>query len=350
LSASTHPNSPEKGTCSDKNPENCHSDELPHPLNYQREDFEVKTLQEALVAYKTYARAEGKSPKTVAWISSSITYFAAFLGPDLQDIGRISTNDLRRFIIALQNKRKFSDHPFNKPLDANLSPHSIDNYCRGVKAFFSFLKREDFIQTNPFEKVKLPKLPELVIPTFSQKEMQSLLAQPDKKSGTGFRDFALMLTLYDSGARLSEIANLQTGDIDYDQNLLRVMGKGRKQRYIPFGKKVAKALMKYQHQYRPEPVSGDYFWLRSDGKPLSAGRIQKLITKYGKKAGLARCYAHKLRHTSSVTFLRNGGGEFALQKKLGHRSLLMTRHYSNLSNEDVRDQHLRYGVADKLDI
>ena len=78
------------------------------------------------------------------------------------------------------------------------------------------------------------------------------------------------------------------------------------------------------------------------------GGIEKLISAYGKKAGLKRCYAHKLRHTSSVMYLRNGGDVFSLQKKLGHRSLVMTRHYSNLADSDVRAQHLRYGVADRL--
>jgi hypothetical protein len=81
------------------------------PINCQRKEFEVMTLQDALVAYKTYARDEGKSPKTVHWIMSSITYFADFLGPQYQDIGSITGNDLRRFIIALQGQRKFSRHP-----------------------------------------------------------------------------------------------------------------------------------------------------------------------------------------------------------------------------------------------
>lgn len=108
--------------------------------------------------------------------------------------------------------------------------------------------------------------------------------------------------------------------------------------------------MKYQLRYRPEPVSTDNFWLKRDGQPLPGGRIEKLVSMYGKKAGLKRCYPHKLRHTSSVMYLRNGGDVFSLQRKLGHRSLLMTRRYSNLADSDVRDKHLKYGVADRLKI
>ena len=318
------------------------------PINYQCGEFEVMTLQDALVAYKTYARAEGKSPKTIRWIMSSITYFADFLGPERQDIASITGNDLRRFIIALQEKRKFSHHPYNKPQQANLSPQSVETYCRAIRAFFGFLYREGFIDTNPMERVKMPKVPETVVPTFTQREIEKLLAQPNKHSNQSFRDYAILLTFIDTGTRLSELAELKIGDIDYEQNHFRVMGKGQKERYVPFGRRVAKALMKYQLKHRPEPIGTDNFWLRRDGQPLLSERIEKIVRMYGKKAGLKRCYAHKLRHTSSVLYLRNGGDVFSLQRKLGHKSLLMTRRYSNLADADVRDQHLRYGVADRL--
>ncbi len=90
------------------------------------------TLQDALVAYRTYARAEGKSPKTVTWVVSSVGYFAEFLGLEQQDLSTVTGNDLRRFIIALQDKPKFSNHPYNKPQAAKLSAQSIETYCPGV--------------------------------------------------------------------------------------------------------------------------------------------------------------------------------------------------------------------------
>ncbi|MEE8373363.1 MAG: hypothetical protein V3R87_06595, partial [Dehalococcoidia bacterium] len=121
------------------------------------------TLQDALIAYQTYARAEGKSPKTVTWVVSSIGYFTDLLGPEQQDIGAITGNDLRRFIIALQSKPKFSNHPYNKQQRAKLSAQSIETYCRAIKSFFGFLNREGFIDNNVMAKVKMPKVPEVVI-------------------------------------------------------------------------------------------------------------------------------------------------------------------------------------------
>ena len=170
-------NDPQKGNCFDKNHLNCHSQSLSSAVGYQCRGFEVMTLQDALVAYKTYARAEGKSPKTIRWITSSVGYFADFLGPDRQDIAGIAANDFRRFIIALQGKHKFSQHPYNKPQQAKLSPQSIETYSRAIRAFFGYLYREGFIEKNPMEKVKMPKVPEMVVPTFSEKEVSNNLHQ-----------------------------------------------------------------------------------------------------------------------------------------------------------------------------
>lgn len=113
------------------------------------------TLQDALTAYRTYARAEGKSQKTVDWISSSVGYFANFLGPERQDIAGVTGNDLRCFIIALKDKQKFGKHPYNKPQKEKLSPQSIETYCQAIRAFFGFLKREGFIENNVIAKVKM---------------------------------------------------------------------------------------------------------------------------------------------------------------------------------------------------
>jgi integrase/recombinase XerD len=338
----------QKTNCFDNFGADCHSQRSYPAVSYQCRGFTVMTLQDALIAYKTYAKAEGKSPKTITWITSSIGYFADFLGSDQQNMSDISANDFRRFIIALQEKQRLSNHPYAKPQPSKLSPQSIETYCRAIRAFFAYMHRERFIETNPMEKVRMPRVPETVVPTFSEKEIEQLIAQPDRNSDEGFRDYAIILTLVDTGVRISELANLKLDGVDYDQNYLRVMGKGQKERYVPFGRWVARVMMKYQLKHRPEPIGTNNFWLRRDGRPLPVARIQKLMSKYGKMAGVKRCYAHKLRHTSSVMYLRNGGDVFSLQRKLGHKSLAMTRRYSNLSDNDVRDQHLKYGPADKL--
>jgi len=310
----------------------------------------MATLADALAAYRIFAQAEGKSPKTVLWIMSAVTYFSEFMGQDGQDIEAITGNDLRRFIIELRQRPKFLRHPYNRPQSSKLSEQSIETYARAVRAFFGYLHREEMIDHNPMSKVKMPRVPEKVVPTFSEREVERLLSQPDRKTDRGFRDYALMLTMIDTAARLSEVATVGVDDVDIENGYLRVQGKGGKERYIPFGFRVAKALLKYKLKHRPQPVATERFWLTVSGAPLEAGRIEKLVGEYGRKAGLKRCYPHKLRHTSAVLYLRNGGDPFSLQKKLGHSSLQMTRHYANLADSDVRAQHLKYGVADRLKV
>ena len=266
------------------------------------------------------------------------------------DIGAITANDLRSFIIALQDSLKYRRHPYNKPTEEKLSPQSIETYARAIRAFFGFLHREELIESNPMQKVKMPKVPIKVVPTFSQQEVETLLAQPDRNSARGYRDYVIMLTFYDTAARLSELAGLREGDIDFNNGYLKVMGKGSKERLVPFGQKVAKALLKYRIKHRPEPIGTDRFFLTVDGRPLEAERLEKVVREYGQKACLGRCYPHKLRHTSSVAYLRNGGDPFTLQKKLGHSSLQMTRHYSNLADSDIRAAHLKHSPADRLGV
>jgi len=307
----------------------------------------LSTLSDALTAYRICARAEGKSQRTIQWITSSVGYFSDFLGGDL-DIEMITGNDLRRFIIALQDSQKYRNHPYTKQQHNKLSPQTIETYARAIRALFGYLCREGLIETNPRIKVKMPKVPKKVVPTLSGADLEKLLSQPDKRTDRGFRDYTLILTFVDTGDRLSEIANLKLDDVDLENGYLKVMGKGSRERYVPFGHKVAKALLKYKLKHRPEPTATDRFFLTADSRALGAERIEKVINEYGKKAGIKRCYPHKLRHTSSVMYLRNGGDPFSLQKKLGHSSLAMTRHYSNLADSDVRAQHLRYGVADRL--
>ena len=219
----------------------------------------MTNLSDALTAYRICARAEAKSPKAIEWITSSIGYFADFVGGD-QDVRLITGDDLRRFIIALQESHRYRKHPYARPQQDNLSPQGIETYARAVRAFFGYLYREGLIEQNPMSKVKMPRVPKTVVPTFSAKEVEKLLAQPDKQSDRGFRDYVLLLTFVDTGARLSEIANLKTDDVDLEQGYLKAMGKGGRERYIPFGQKVAKALLKYKPRHRPEPVGTDRFF------------------------------------------------------------------------------------------
>jgi len=309
----------------------------------------VTTLSDAVTAYKICAKAEGKSPKTISWVTDAVRYFSDFLGDGHHDLSKVTVHDLRRFILALRNAKAYSHHRFTRPQDRPLSPQSIVSYVGAIKSFFSFLAREQIIPSNPMDNVTL-KVPKKVIATFSEAQLQRLLAQPDKGTVEGYRDYTIMLTLLDTGARLGELMGLKLGDVDLEQGYLKVTGKGSRERYLPIGAKVTKALLKYR--IRRAETTWDNFFVTKDGRPLTLRRVQAVIKRYGEKAKVSgvRCSPHTFRHTSCVMYLRNGGDPFTLQKKLGHSSLQMTRHYSNLVDADVRAAHLKHGPADRLNV
>ncbi len=308
------------------------------------------TMQEGLQAYRIYAQAAGRSPHTIMWVSSAVKLFMEFLGDDCKYCSQVTANDLRRFIIDYSQRHAFQNHKFCKEKDRTVKAISIQTYVRAIKAFFSYLASDELIEENPMLKVKKPKAPVTAVPTFTQQEVERLLRAPNRQKKNGFRDYALMLTFIDTTARLSELCNLDEKDVDLENGYLRLMGKGGKERFTPIGFRLCRILMKYKLKYRPQPMGTEAFWLTQTGQRIKPNRVEFLIRTYGKQVGLERCYPHKLRHTASILFLRNGGDPFSLQKKLGHSSLQMTRHYCNLADTDVKRQHMKFGVVDKLKI
>ena len=198
----------------------------------------------------------------------------------------------------------------------------------------------------------MPRVPRKVVPIFSPAQFGALLGVIDTSQGEGFRDLAIILTFYDTGLRLSELTGLKVDDVDLEDGSLKVMGKGGKERVVPFGKGVSRFLWHYITRFRPEPLGGrdSRLFLTADGRPMRRALIQTRIAKYGRRAGLSgvRCSPHTLRHSAAVNFLRNGGNVFSLQRLLGHSTLEMTRHYCELADVDVKKAHLVASPVDNM--
>jgi len=309
-----------------------------------------------IAGYRLCARTEGKSKSTIDIVTSSVTYLERFLCSEglPTDASQIGPGELRAFILHLQQKRRFSGHRFTHTQQSGLSGHAINSYMRSIRAFWSWLLSEEIIQANPFDRIKIPKPPQKVIPAFSEVQIRALLDSIDTSTPEGYRDYAVIVTLLDTALRVTELANLQLEHLWLDEGVLKVLGKGGKERLIPIGKAVQRLLWRYINNYRPEPSvpNRDYLFLTADGRQLTKGRIQKRMVLYGKKASLSgvRCSPHTLRHTGAVNFLRNGGDVFSLQRLLGHSTLSMTRHYCELADIDVKRAHAIASPVDNLKI
>jgi site-specific recombinase XerD len=268
-----------------------------------------------ITGYQLCATTEGKSPNAIAIVLNSMDYFERFLA--LQgistDITQLSHHEIRAFVLYLQQKRCFSNHRFNHVQDRGLSGHTINCYLHSLRIFFSWLVSEGIMEYNPFDRVKIPRPPRKVIPTFSDSQIRQLLNIIDTMTAEGYRDCSIILTLVDTGLRVSELCNLKLINLWLEDGMLKVLGKGNKERVVPMGKQVQRLLWHYINRYRPEPARAntDFLFLTLGGRPLTKDRVEKIMTYYGKKAEISgiRCSPHTLRHTAAVRFLRSGGEE-----------------------------------------
>jgi site-specific recombinase XerD len=174
----------------------------------------------------------------------------------------------------------------------------------------------------------------------------------DKKSPTGLRDWTIILTLLDTGIRVTELTDLNLENVSLLQRSLKISGKGNKERTVPIGISVQRAIAKYINKYRPHPTYplSDNLFLTKYGMPLTPNRIQSIIEGYSQKAGITgvRASPHTFRHTFAISYLRNGGDVFTLQRILGHETLDMVRNYIYLAQYDLQKTHLRCSPVDNL--
>jgi len=205
--------------------------------------------------------------------------------------------------------------------------------------------REGFIADNPLDHLKTPKINHKVVQALSPSEVERLLNACSGKSMLDVRNKAILCVLLDTGLRVSELANLKLEDVDMNTGAIIVRhGKGSKQRIVRIGSKAQKALWRYVTIYRRG--DSDSLFLTRSGESLDVVGIKILVRRLSKKAGV-KIYAHKLRHTFAISYLRNGGDVFTLQHLLGHATLHMTQRYlQSLSDDDAMKAHRKFSPLD----
>jgi len=302
------------------------------------------------------AATEGNSPHSIAIVRSSVTYLGRFLAGRgaSTDVRLITPMEIRAFIIHLRERRCYDGHPYTRAQERGLSGHTVNTYLRSIRIFFSWLRSEGAIERSPFDGLRIPAAPQRVIPAFTPSQIHRLLDAIDTATPQGYRDYVMVLTLLDTGLRISELTGLRLCHVSIEDGQVKVLGKGGKERVVPVGRQVAGHLWRYISWCRPEPAAArmDLVFLTGDGRPLTRYRAEKRMAEYGRRAGIAgvRCSPHTLRHTAAVTFLRNGGDVFSLQRMLGHSSLEMTRHYCQIADVDVKRAHMTASPVDNLGV
>ncbi len=267
------------------------------------------------------------SPRTLTWLGDVWKAFGSHLEPLLSSGDNLSTG-LMAAISALLAK--------------GVRPVSVNSYLTGVRAYLNWLHTGGFLKEKP--KVKLLKCERKVIATFSPDHVQRLLAFKPRGRNQ-LRAHAICSVLLDTGLRISEALGIRREDIDLDNMLIRVTGKGNKQRMVPMSLELRKLLFKWLQKCPTGPVFGT-----RSGTQMTRRNAQRDIGQLCRRLDLngVRCSPHTFRHTFAVSYLRAGGNLFYLSKILGHTSIKTTERYlQSVQLDDLQAVHDRLSLLSR---
>ena len=214
-----------------------------------------------------------------------------------------------------------------------------------LRGFYAFAGAHLKHTEDPTAHLQSPRTGLALPRALSEEQVESLLAAPDATQPLGLRDRAMLELLYASGLRVSEIAQLPRERLDLDARILRVTGKGGKERLVPFGKSAASWISRYLDRVRPsfDRRGVPALFLSARGLPLTRQRFWQLVEKYGRKAGLrGRLTPHSLRHSFATHLLEHGADLRALQMMLGHADIATTQIYTQVSRTRLRGVYDRF--------
>jgi len=296
----------------------------------------ARDFREAVRAFIFERECRGLSPNTIGWYNERLDKFCRWVEAESPQVtpATITPDLLRRYLNATEGR--------------GVSVATINASLRAVKALYSFLEAEGYVEVNPTRRVPYRKEANRLAQVLSEEELRALLAQPDQKSFVGVRDHCLMLLLLDTGLRISEALGLRLSDIDWSENAATVMGKGSKERRVCFGLTCKRSLWRYLKQ-RGEIPGQECLFTTIHGEGLKYYQAAHRIRAYGRKAGIPQPVSpHTFRRTCATMLLRSGASPFHVQTLLGHSSLEMTRRYCRVANQDLAALQRAHGVVDRL--
>lgn len=300
-------------------------------MNEQNAQTNSRTIKDAHEAFLSRCTALNLADGTLAWYENILRDLAKSLGEQgIALLEQIEPEHLRAHLTALRRRGHASETVFR--------------VYGAIRCAFRFWKREYKLAGNPMEAVERPRRERSLIRPMSPEQAAQLLGMPNTRTTAGLRDRAMMMLMLDSGLRVSEVLSLEATRIDWINCTLTVMGKGRKERTVPFSSRTGQGLLEYARERTKGPTKDPQFFLGRTGRRMERTKARRLVVRYGKAAGIegVRVSPHTLRHSFAVMYVRNGGDSFSLQEILGHSTLEMTRRYVHLARRDVAEQHKKY--------
>ena len=272
--------------------------------------------------YLTYLEIEkNASGHTISNYHLDLKQFRAFLSD--KDVRKIDRLDIRKYLGFLKGR--------------NLKKRTLARKLSTLRSFFKFLLRDGYIKSNPVAGVTSPKL-EKRLPIFLDvNKVTKLVESPDKISLLGLRDRAILETLYSTGMRVSELVGLNIGRVDFIGGMVKVYGKGKKERLIPIGDRALRAIRDYLGKEPSDKKENQAIFLNKSRSRLTDRGVQNLINKYVLRTSLKeKISPHTLRHSFATHLLDRGADLRSIQELLGHASLSTTQIYTHVTTEHLK--------------
>ena len=271
------------------------------------------------------------SDNTVSSYKNDINSFMQFIeSRKIEDLSSIKQNHIADFFKSLK--------------EIGLTSSSAARYYSSLKGFFTYLFLSRYITENPIEKISSPKLAKNLPSVLTVEETDSVLSQPDTNNKLGLRDKAVLELLYACGTRVSELINIKISDLFFADDVIRVFGKGSKERIIPIGSSAVKWINKYLKESRvllmKKAKSENYLFLNNRGTKLSRMGVWKIVDRYVKEAGIEKeVHPHTFRHSFATHLLEGGADLRAVQEMLGHADISTTQIYTHIDRDYIKQVH-----------
>lgn len=284
--------------------------------------------------FKSYLKVERSlSDNSILAYIRDVRKFADYsINLELSEV-KIERNDISNFLVFLKKN--------------NISARSQARIISGIKAFYKYLILEDYIKYNPTDLIESPKIGFRLPDTLSLIEIDKLISAIDLSQQNGERNRSILETLYSCGLRVSELINLQLSNINFNENYIKVTGKGNKQRLSPISGKALKYLTIYIDEVRVhidiKKGYSDFVFLNNRGTKLSRVMIFLIIKKLAEKVGLNKKISpHTFRHSFATHLIEGGADLRAVQEMLGHSSITTTEIYTHLDNDYLRSNIIQF--------
>ncbi|MFM9327972.1 tyrosine-type recombinase/integrase [Paenibacillus mesotrionivorans] len=290
---------------------------------------------EAINLFIKSRKMKNLTESTVSSYHQVLTGFARFLESiEVSTLKAVIVEDVQEFI--------------QSRLDEGNSAPTINKYIRSIRAFFNYLHSVGYITENPMEFIDNMVEEKRMPRTLNHEQVTALLNVPDRGSPIGYRNYVFLLLLLDTGIRLDEALSIRNHDIFWKERTIKVFGKSRIERTVPFGDFFNTHLIQYA-ELRPESDS-TIFFLNIEGKPLKRRTIQEEITEYGAQAKIkgVRVSCHTLRYTFARNYVINGADTVSFMKIMGHKSLHMAQLYAEMFQADIKKQHSKFSPVNSI--